>query len=124
MPLVSADIPKSLRIALDQEIARLRTDESAVAAMVTAAPAADFVGRRRKAEGRYDERHTLRPRREGSWCRVPSMAVGVRHAASDDRRCARLGKAGTRAHMPETLSWPRQSALAPRTPRSRDRCQR
>src|SRR3954468_21431971 len=34
MPLVSADIPKSLRIALDQEIARLRTDESAV---VTAA---------------------------------------------------------------------------------------
>jgi hypothetical protein len=34
MPLVNADIPKSLRIALDQEIARLRTDESAV---VTAA---------------------------------------------------------------------------------------
>jgi len=34
MPLVSADIPKSLRIALDQEIARLRTDESGV---VTAA---------------------------------------------------------------------------------------
>ena len=34
MPLVSADIPKSLRNALDQEIARLRTDESAV---VTAA---------------------------------------------------------------------------------------
>src|ERR1700741_2283850 len=34
MPLVSADIPKSLRKALDQEIARLRTDESAV---VTAA---------------------------------------------------------------------------------------
>jgi acetolactate decarboxylase len=34
MPLVSADIPKSLRIALDQEIARLRMDESAV---VTAA---------------------------------------------------------------------------------------
>src|SRR6476660_638173 len=34
MPLVSADIPKSLRIALDQEIARLRTDESAI---VTAA---------------------------------------------------------------------------------------
>jgi acetolactate decarboxylase len=34
MPLVSADIPKALRIALDQEIARLRTDESAV---VTAA---------------------------------------------------------------------------------------
>ena len=34
MPLVSTDIPKSLRIALDQEIARLRTDESAV---VTAA---------------------------------------------------------------------------------------
>jgi acetolactate decarboxylase len=34
MPLVSADIPKSLRITLDQEIARLRTDESAV---VTAA---------------------------------------------------------------------------------------
>src|SRR4051812_7863420 len=30
MPLVSADIPKSLRIALDQEIARLRSDESAV----------------------------------------------------------------------------------------------
>jgi len=34
MPLVSADIPKSLRTALDKEIARLRTDESAV---VTAA---------------------------------------------------------------------------------------
>lgn len=34
MPLVRADIPKSLRIALDKEIARLRTDESAV---VTAA---------------------------------------------------------------------------------------
>src|ERR1700746_1545037 len=34
MPLVSADIPKALRTALDQEIARLRTDESAV---VTAA---------------------------------------------------------------------------------------
>jgi len=34
MPLVSADIPNSLRIALDQEIARLRMDESAV---VTAA---------------------------------------------------------------------------------------
>jgi len=33
MPLVSADIPKSLRIALDQEMARLRTDESAVAAV-------------------------------------------------------------------------------------------
>src|SRR5580765_5217671 len=34
MPLLSADIPKSLMIALDQEIARLHTDESAV---VTAA---------------------------------------------------------------------------------------
>jgi acetolactate decarboxylase len=34
MPTVSADVPKSLRIALDEEIARLRTDESAV---VTAA---------------------------------------------------------------------------------------
>jgi hypothetical protein len=30
MPLVSADIPKSLRIALDQEIARLRTDVKAL----------------------------------------------------------------------------------------------
>ena len=30
MPLVSTEIPKSLRDALDQEIARLRTDESAV----------------------------------------------------------------------------------------------
>ena len=34
MPTVSADVPKSLRIALDEEIARLRTDASAV---VTAA---------------------------------------------------------------------------------------
>jgi acetolactate decarboxylase len=34
MPFVSADIPAPLRVALDQEIARLRTDESAV---VTAA---------------------------------------------------------------------------------------
>ena len=34
MPLVSAEIPKSLRDALDHEIARLRTDESGV---VTAA---------------------------------------------------------------------------------------
>lgn len=34
MPLVSADVPKSLRIALEEEIARLRTNESAV---VTAA---------------------------------------------------------------------------------------
>src|SRR4051812_31080413 len=34
MPLVSAEIPISLRTALDQEMARLRTDESAV---VTAA---------------------------------------------------------------------------------------
>jgi len=34
MPWVSAEVPKSLRVALDQEIARLRTDESAV---VTAA---------------------------------------------------------------------------------------
>src|SRR5258707_14114684 len=34
MPWVSAEVPKSLMVALDQEIARLRTDESAV---VTAA---------------------------------------------------------------------------------------
>jgi hypothetical protein len=30
MPLVNAEIPKSLRLALDEEISRLRTDESAV----------------------------------------------------------------------------------------------
>ena len=34
MPLVSADIPKSLRIASDPEIARLRTDKSAVVTAV------------------------------------------------------------------------------------------
>jgi hypothetical protein len=47
---------------------------------------------------------------EGSWCRVPSMAFGVRHAASDDRMYT-IGEAGTRAHI---------SRVRPRRPQAAD----